>query len=399
MRTGVFFIKFYGVANLSTPAVRLTHDMLVANAAEWEVLSDLIGRIYEAALDPTGWDDTLALIVVTLGPPDWGTAMLMWEWPAPAGGRFVAAAGLGGIIRDLYLATYAGNNPWSRRFSNQPLGRVVDTFDIMPLSELTDHPIYTNFLKSWGMDRAIGVVLDRRGGERLGLIMPGTSDRDVRGLKRGLRLLAPHLQRAVRISRALGEANLRADAVTEALDRAPVAVVTLRRDLSVLNANIKAKALAEAGWIRLGPDRFGFHDHRAQDRLGLLAATAPPTTAAFSILGPDGSDLAVLGARLIERTVETLAGPMKGAAVVLTIGVTDPAPLLQIDRLGAWFGLTPSEARLAGALASGTTLGDYAARRHVSMNAVRFLLKGVYRKTGVVAQSQLVATLRSLPAD
>lgn len=90
---------------------------------------------------------------------------------------------------------------------------------------------------------------------------------------------------------------------------------------------------------------------------------------------------------------------MKGAALVLTIGVSDPASLLQLDRLGAWYGLTPSEARLAGALASGTTLGDYAARRHVSMNAVRFLLKGVYRKTGVVAQAQLVATLRSLPAD
>lgn len=58
---------------------------------------------------------------------------------------------------------------------------MVDTFDIMTPSELTDHPIYTNFLQAWGMDRAIGVVLDRKGRERLGLILPGASDRNVEG--------------------------------------------------------------------------------------------------------------------------------------------------------------------------------------------------------------------------
>ncbi len=379
--------------------MRVTGADLESNARAWGALSDLIGRIYEAAIDPTQWDDTLALIATTLGPAEWDVAMLLWERSAPPGGRFVAAAGIGPIIREVYCSTYAGQNPWTQRISPQPLGRVVDTFDIMPREELITHPIYTSFLQAWGMERAIGVMLDRRGSERLGLIMPGKPNRDLEGLKRGLRLLAPHLQRAVRISHAIGEANLRLQASASALDRAPVAVVTLRRDLSLMDANDKARALVKTGWISLAGERFHFTDRRAQAALTQLMAAPAPATSAFNAAGPDGAEVAVLGARLAPQVADTLAGPIEGAAMILTIGIAQGAPLLQIDRLGAWYGLTPSEARLAAALAAGDTLRDYAAIRNVSLNAVRFLLKGVYRKTGVGGQAQLVAAIRSLPLE
>ena len=107
----------------------------------------------------------------------------------------------------------------------------------------------------------------------------------------------------------------------------------------------------------------------------------------------------MLGARLAPHVADTLAGPIEGAAAILTLGIAPGAPLLQIDRLGAWYGLTPAEARLAAALAAGDTLRDYAANRNVSLNAVRFLLKGVFRKTGVGGQAQLVAAIRSLPPE
>jgi DNA-binding CsgD family transcriptional regulator len=379
--------------------VRLTPAILEANAREWDALSDLIGRVYESAIDPSRWDDTLALTAAMLGPAEWDVAMLLWERSNPPGGRFVAAAGVGPMIREIYCSTFAGRNPWTQRISPQPLGRVVDSFDIMSREELTEHPIYANFLQAWEMERAVGVMLDRHGQERLGLIMPGRPNRDLDGLKRGLRILAPHLQRAVRISRSLGEANLRTDAATSALDHAPVAVVTLGRDLTVMNANDKARALAKAGWINLAGPRFHFLDRNAQRQTLDLTAAEPPATAAFSTEGPDGAQLAVLGARLSHQVAATLAGPIEGAAIVLTIGLGGRAPLLQIDRLGAWYGLTPAEARLAAALAGGATPSGYAQLRNVSINAIRFLLKGIYRKTGVASQAQLVSAIRSLPTS
>ncbi len=105
----------------------------------------------------------------------------------------------------------------------------------------------------------------------------------------------------------------------------------------------------------------------------------------------------MLAARLPTQTTRTLGGVVEGAGLLVSIGVGGGAPLLEIDRLGAWFGLTPAEARLVAALAGGDNLQDYAARRNVSLNAVRFLLKGVYRKTGADSQARLVARIRDLP--
>lgn len=380
--------------------IRITARQLEANAREWGALSDLIGRIYDCALDPGLWDDTLTQITSVLGPPAWDVAFLVWERFDPGGARFVASTGLNPLVREIYCANFAGRNPWSRNIARQPLGRVVDTYDIMPLEELIAHPIYQGFFKTWSIDRAIGVQLDRRGPERLALVAPGPSGADLNGLKRGLRLLAPHLQRAVRISEALGEANLRARAAKSVLDRAAVAAVTLRRDGSVVTANEKAQAFARAGVIGLEGGRFRFRDRAGREALAALMLQAPPASAAFTVEGEGGAAIPVLGARIETQTAASLSGDIEGAALILTLGFGHGgAPLLQIDRLGAWYGLTPAEARLAAALAAGESLADYAERRAVTVNAARFLLKGVFRKTGTNGQAQLVAALRSLPPD
>lgn len=382
------------------PTVRLTPELLEAHAREWTALSDLIGRIYDCALDPGLWDDTLTMITSTLGPPDWQVAFLVWERFDPGGARFVGTTGLDPLVREIYAANFAGRNPWSRNIARQPLGKVVDTYEIMPLEELTSHPIYQGFFKTWGIDRAVGVQLDRQGPERLALVVPGVSGQDLTGIKRGLRLLAPHLQRAVRISEALGEANLRARAAESALDRAAVAAVTLRADRSIVTANAKARALARTGAISLDGGRFRFRDRAGQEPLAALIEETPPASAAFTVEGADGAPLPILGARIETQLASSLSGDIEGAAVILTLGFgLGGAPLLHIDRLAAWFGLTPTEARLASALAAGDSLTEYAQRRSVSVNAARFLLKGVFRKTGVGSQAQLVAALHSLPLD
>ncbi|HEY7851827.1 MAG TPA: hypothetical protein VIB82_02560 [Caulobacteraceae bacterium] len=371
---------------------------LEANEREWSALSGLIGDIYDCAIDPTLWDDTIARLVSLLSPADWDVALLVWEAVSPPTGRFVGAAGVTPIAREIYAATFAGRTPWARRLVSLPAGRVIDTDEIMPRSEHLDSDFYRSFLSAWGMELAVAVILDRRGAERLALLLAGPPERDLSGLKRGLRLLAPHLQRAVRISRSLGEANLRADAAAAALDNAPVAVVTLRSDLSVIGANDKAMALVGAGVIVLRDDRLAFLDRAAQSRLQDLARAPAPASAAFVARAADGAELTVLGARIQTQIAPTLSGPLEGAGILLSIGVGAKAPLIAIDRLAAWYGLTAAEGRLAAGLAAGDTLQDQAAKRSVSLNAVRFLLKGVFRKTGARSQAQLVTLLRDLPA-
>ena len=70
-----------------------------------------------------------------------------------------------------------------------------------------------------------------------------------------------------------------------------------------------------------------------------------------------------------------------------------------VTRLRDWFDLTPSEAKIAAYIADGKTMEEYARDRGVSINAARFLLKGVFGKTGVSRQAELAALLHESPLD
>ncbi|WP_035101507.1 helix-turn-helix transcriptional regulator, partial [Devosia sp. LC5] len=63
------------------------------------------------------------------------------------------------------------------------------------------------------------------------------------------------------------------------------------------------------------------------------------------------------------------------------------------DRIRAMFDLTPKEAALAAALASGRALGDVARNNGVSILTVRTQLGHLFRKTDTKQQSQLVSLL------
>lgn len=65
-------------------------------------------------------------------------------------------------------------------------------------------------------------------------------------------------------------------------------------------------------------------------------------------------------------------------------------------RLRALLGLTPREARLAGALATGCSLNVHSAGQGVSLETTRTHLRGLFAKTGTHRQVELVALLSRL---
>ncbi len=368
------------------------------DSADWARLDALIGDIYECALDPALWNDTLARMTAALSPLEWDVAFLIWESSQPPTARFLGATGLAAGIPEIYAAVYAAENPWSRRIAPLRPGGLIDTDELIDRADLRASPLYRDFLVRWGLDRALAILLDRRGRERLALVMPGPGDRDIGLLKRGLRVLAPHIQRAVRISHRIAEAELRAGAAGAASDRAGSAVLCLRPDLSIVTANRLAEAYAASGVILMTGGRVAFRDAASQRKLASLAASAPPAGAAFTVQDRDGAAVAAVAARVPTQTARVLGGEVEGVGVILAIGGGAEPRGLEIDRVAAWFGLTPAEARLATALGGGARLADYCAARSVSINAGRYLLKGVFRKTEVTSQAQLAALLARLPA-
>ena len=366
---------------------------------EWETLNVLIGLIYDSVLQPECWNDTLARITGALCPLSWEAAFILWEGSNPPRARFVAATGLAAGVQEIYTAVYAGKHPWSRKLMRYGNGSVVDSNDIMTRDEFAESAFFQNFLAPWGIDRMVCVLLDRRGGERLGLMLPGPGDRDVERLKRGLRVLAPHIQRAMRISDRIATFELAVGAARAAADFAPFAIFSLDDQLNILAANSRAGRYENAGIIHLAQGRFAFAHPASQKKLLDLVRSAKAAGLAFQAVGKSGVECPVLVARITPQAVQQIGGFSAGASLIVTLGsAPGETPVVEIDRVAQWFALTPAEARLAVALAGGQSLQSYAALRAVSLNAVRFLLKGIFRKTGATSQAQLVAMLARLPA-
>jgi DNA-binding CsgD family transcriptional regulator len=68
-----------------------------------------------------------------------------------------------------------------------------------------------------------------------------------------------------------------------------------------------------------------------------------------------------------------------------------------VEALQTSVDLTAAEARLATFLVQGSGVRGYASDRGVSKEAGKYLLKGIYAKTGLSNQTELVAMLREVP--
>jgi DNA-binding CsgD family transcriptional regulator len=65
----------------------------------------------------------------------------------------------------------------------------------------------------------------------------------------------------------------------------------------------------------------------------------------------------------------------------------------QVELIEALFDLTPTEARIAGAVVAGKSVATIARAHGVTQNAVRMHLKSVFAKTGLGRQAELVSLL------
>ena len=371
-----------------------------SDAEYWDVLNTLIGHVYESVLHPEQWNDTLAKITAALCPLSWESAFILWEGHSPPRARFVAATGLAAGVQEIYASVYGGNNLWSQRLMRFRSGSVVDSDEISSREEVAASPLFKDFLKPWGIGRLMAVMLDRRGGERLGLILPGPADRDLTLLKRGLSVLAPHIQRAMRISDRIAGLQLAEEAARMAADQSPFGVLSLDRNCQIISANSRVAQYEKSGIINTAGGRFSFVYPASQQKLTELVRMPAPAGMAFQAMSRNGTECPVLGACFDPQSALQIGKKAVGASILLTLGSgPGETPVLKINRVAQWYGLTPSEARLTVSLGAGLSLQDYAAQRAISINAARFLLKGIFRKTETSTQAQLVAKLAGLPVN
>jgi DNA-binding CsgD family transcriptional regulator len=355
------------------------------------VPENLIDLIYEAAFVPELWPSVLDQLsamagsiggaVLTRGqryPPRWAAS----EVVAPALHAFAAGD------------AWKHNKRPERWLAAAHAGFLRDV-DLFTADELRGDVMQDAF-KTQGLGWQLGTVIPMTTGEVVVFSLErrfddGTHDLSMRDAVDPFR---PHLARAGLLAARLGlERAQNAVATLECmglpafvlgLDGTVLAVNPLADALSsvLLPAAHGRLAIADAAANRLLQDAIQGNDHASDGLVRSIPLKAmagrPPMILHLLPLRGAANDIFSSAAMLL---------------IVTSVSMTDKLPDGVI--LNALFDLSPSEARLALALASGRTLKQAAADSDIQLSTARSYLEIAFRKTGTHQQSQLVALLKS----
>jgi DNA-binding CsgD family transcriptional regulator len=181
-----------------------------------------------------------------------------------------------------------------------------------------------------------------------------------------------------------------------ALDALVVGLMVIDAERKLLFANATAgrflaarRGLGERNGILRAEDRTDDATlQRAVDALGRAASQGPSAR-------PFMMTLTRVEGRPLSLMIVALHGDMPGITPVqpaAMIMIDDPQnrPRPGAEALSTLWNLTPAEARLTAALASGERLDVYAGQNNISVQTAKTHLKRVFGKAGVTRQSDLI---------
>lgn len=221
--------------------------------------------------------------------------------------------------------------------------------------------------------------------------------------KQRLGLVVPHLRRAFEYYALLDEAKAKVDDIGAALDIVDAGIFLTDAELNVAHVNRAGEAMLKEGDIAVRGGRLVFKDIRAARQMPAAVAQALAAARGETHLSHadhmevprqegDEAPYRVSLHPLPETAEAARLAHRSQIAVVVRAPARSGADVAR--RLQTTFHLTPAEAGLAAALASGASLADYAQQRSVALSTVRSQLKALYEKTETRRQGELVARLR-----
>lgn len=359
-------------------------------------IDELIKLIYEAAADPSRWNDFLSRFTQAIHAT---SAVFLIHDKTFQKASVSAGVGFDPASNRPYEERFVSINPWMQhRF----LPGAVELGDqILSEHELIRTEFYNDFLRHQDWLYCCG-VLATEGPLTTSFISALRSKRGGVFTPEEIALfegLAPHLQTAVRIHERIAGLESGLNAATAALDRFPAGVIVVDSDARVILMNCKGEAvLQRQDGLTLLSDGLRAADRNETSKLrNAIAAVSSQPGAAVQRPGTVLLISRPSGAKSFEVLVSPLppSSQLSKGRPAASLFITDPEQETQLDStaLRNLFGLTPAEIRLATALVEGRSVEDYAETASISSNTARTHVKRIYSKTGVNRQSELVRLL------
>jgi DNA-binding CsgD family transcriptional regulator len=364
-------------------------------------LSGLLHSLYAAAAEASLWPQFMRRLADALnsGP------IALHRLDPSRSGVFEHALRWDPDLLAGYGSHWSKVNPWlpPQRACPPEVGDIILSSNMYPDSRLSRTDFYDGFLAPQDVFYCIGLVFQKR---PPGSIRVTTARAKSRGPydaleQQLLRLLGPHLDRALTIQQKMGHFDERSRALGEVVARLPIAVFLLDARGAVFFANERAEGLLrQRDGLALDADRSLVATRSKETaRLRQLVHQAAQTStsngreAAGNMLLPRPGPRKALHACVLPLKSHHYYVGVQAAAVAVLITESEGGPELSPEVARSLYDLTPAESRLASKLLGGLTLKAAAAQLDLSLHTVRAQLKSVFSKTGTNRQAELVRVL------
>jgi DNA-binding CsgD family transcriptional regulator len=355
-------------------------------------LSDLIGVLYDAAIDPSLWQCAIQKAANFVGGT--GAALISKD----VGAHNAVSQHEFGFQRlpvALFEPIYPAAEPHFLGDIEQPIA----TTDLIPFAELRRTELYRQWARPQGLVDFISAVLDRT---TISSAIFGVFRHERNGLvddraRRQMRLIAPHIRRAVLIGRMFEFKAGEVATFVDALDGLSTGMYLVDADGRLIHANAAGSALLAAGDV-LGSTggRLVASDAGVQRTLREVFAAAGQGDAAVGIKGIAVSLTGRDGERYVAHALPLASGARRRAGIdrasVAALFVRRAALVASSASqvIGETFKLTPTELRVLLAITEVGGIPEVATAFGVADTTVRTHVNRLFEKTGATRQADLV---------
>ena len=208
-----------------------------------EELSSLIGDVYDAAIDPSQWQAVLAKTRDFVGGSS--AALFSKDATRKSLNVFYEDGALDPHYRQLYFEKYVKLDPFTTGHVFAEIEQPISTVDLLPYEEFQE----TRFCKEWarpqGLVDFVCAALDK---SATSTAMFGVFRHERHGLvdeetRRRMRLIVPHIRRAVLISRTIDLKSAEAATFADTLDGLAAGMFLVNEAGQIVHANASGYAM------------------------------------------------------------------------------------------------------------------------------------------------------------
>jgi DNA-binding CsgD family transcriptional regulator len=365
--------------------------------AEQLSLSLLIGDIYDTTLDPARWTEVLEKIA---GYMQGTAAGLVSEEFGDGAVSFHYSWGTDPEYTKLYQEKYAKLNPSivPVALSVKP-GEVCSLSTAIPYDEYLESRLYKEWVKPQDYGDVTTVLIEKsaRSFAHLAVLHRGRDSPVDEDARKRMRLLAPHICRAVAISKIVELSKFETAMLADTIDSLAAGVFLLQDNGRLAHANASGKAILKEGRVlQHANGAIQAVDLQARSRLHQAIANATEGD-----VGLGGRGIAIPlesdnGERYVAHVLSLISGARRetGRLYRATVAMfvhkaTLHRPTL-IEAIATQFKLTPSEVRVLFAIIEVGGAPQVANVLGISLDTVKTHLKRVFAKTGTNRQVDLV---------